>query len=164
MDSLYSTARYLTRDAEQAADLLQDTLLRAYRSWEQFQPGTNCKAWLMTILYNAFRNRYRAEQRAPVTVDLDETPWASAVPISPDDPADLVAACVLDDEIQAALCQLPHEYLTAVALVDLQDLTYQEAATVAGCPVGTIRSRLSRGRWLLHAALQEYAKRRGLLR
>jgi RNA polymerase sigma-70 factor (ECF subfamily) len=163
MDSLYSTARYLTRDAEQAADLLQDTLLRAYRSWEQFQPGTNCKAWLMTILYNVFRNRYRAEQRARGTVAFDED-LRAAEPTAPDDPADLVAASVLDDEIQAALRQLPHEYLTAVALVDLQDLTYQEAATAVGCPVGTIRSRLSRGRWLLHAALQEYAKRRGVLR
>ncbi len=164
MDALYSTARYLTRDPDAAADLLQDTFLRAYRFWDQFRAGTNCKAWLMTILYNTFRNRYRAQHSAPATVDFDENLRVSAVQTSPDDPADLVASSVLDDEIQAALRQLPHEYLTAIALVDLQELTYEEAAAVVGCPVGTIRSRLSRGRWLLHEALREYAQARGLLR
>jgi RNA polymerase sigma-70 factor (ECF subfamily) len=168
MDALYSTALYLSRNPEDAADLVQDTFLRAYRSWDQFQPGTNCKAWLMTILYNAFRNRYRAQRSAPVTVDLDDTPALlqrdPSIEQPSEDPADLIASQVLDGEVEEALEKLPPVFRDVVVLVDIQELSYEEAASVIGCPVGTVRSRLSRGRQFLYEALKEYAKQRGLLR
>jgi RNA polymerase sigma-70 factor (ECF subfamily) len=167
MDTVYSTGLYLSRNPEEAADLLQETFLRAYRSWHQFSPGTNCKAWLLTILYNAFRNRYRSRTREPQTVEFDETIYSgehAVMPAVPGDPQEIVAAQVLDGEVQAALRQLPQEFLEAVVLVDLQELSYEEAAATLGCPVGTIRSRLSRGRRLLHQALEHYARERGLIR
>jgi RNA polymerase sigma-70 factor (ECF subfamily) len=168
MDHLYSTALHLSRDPDQAADLLQETYLRAYRSWHQFTPGTNCKAWLLTILYNAFRNRYRADRSAPPLVELDEVAHVRdadpSVTIVADDPVDLLSMQVLDSDVEAALRALPQEYRTAVILVDVQELTYEEAAVVVGSPVGTIRSRLSRGRTLLQRALHAYAQERGLLR
>jgi len=161
MDTVYNAALYLSRDPDEAAELLQDTFLRAYRSWHQFTLGTNCKAWLLTILHNTFRNRYRARIREPVTIEFDEELYRG---LGSDTPDDVMAARVLDGEVEAALRELPAEFLEAVSLVDLQDLSYEEAATVAGCPVGTIRSRLSRGRHLLQRSLRKYAKDRGIVR
>ena len=166
MDSVYSSALYLSRNPDDAADLLQETYLRAYRSWDQFTPGTNCKAWLLTILYNAFRNRYRAQSREPATVEFDESAHVSPADgrAASDDPAELLAAQVLDGEVDAALKRLPAEFLEVVVLVDLQELTYEETAAAVGCPVGTVRSRLSRARRMLHGILREYARERGILR
>ena len=167
MDTVYSTALYLSRNQDDAEELLQETFLRAYRSWYQFSPGTNCKAWLLTILYNIFRNRYRAQGREPVSVEFDEklhTELRDSVLPGSEDPQDLVAAQVLDGEVDAALRELPQEFRQAVVLVDLQELTYEEAAKVVACSVGTIRSRLSRGRALLEQSLRQYARDRGVLR
>jgi RNA polymerase sigma-70 factor (ECF subfamily) len=168
MDALYSTALYLCRNPDDAADVLQETYLRAYRSWHQFTPGTNCKAWLFTILHNAFRNRLRAQRAAPMSVELDEhvvrTDLAPEVGNRVDDPAELAEFHSMGAEVQAALEALPDEFREVVVLVDLQDLTYEEAAAVLNCPIGTVRSRLSRGRNMLHQALPPYAKTRGLLR
>lgn len=167
LDSVYSAALYLTRDQDDAADLAQDTFLRAYRSWDQFTPGTNCKAWLLTILHNAFRNRYRAARRLPRTVEFDEHLYSDEQrnsPLSPGaDPADVLGAQVLDSEVEAALKSLPDEFRDVVILVDLEELTYEEAAAAMDCPIGTIRSRLSRGRRLLQQALYQYAKDRGIV-
>jgi RNA polymerase sigma-70 factor (ECF subfamily) len=168
MDHVYNAAMYLARDPDTAADLLQETFLRAYRAWHQFAPGTNCKAWLMTILHNAFRNRYRAARAAAATVELDEEvhssagdPARSAVP---DDPAERALQDAFDDEIEAALRDLPDAFREVVVLVDVEELTYEEAAAALDCPVGTVRSRLFRGRRLLHSSLSDYACKRGLLR
>ncbi len=166
MDAVYSAGLHLTRNPDDAADLLQDTFLRAYRSWDQFTPGTNCKAWLVTILYNAFRNRYRAKRKEPVTVELVAETAAdpnSAPSQQLLDPETLVASQVLDGEIDTALGELPEEFRAAVVLVDLHELTYEEAALALACPVGTIRSRLSRGRRLLQEALRGYAQARGII-
>jgi len=166
MNALYSTALYLTRDPDAAADLLQDTMLRAYRFWHRFEPGSNCKAWLMTILYNVFRNEYRSRQRQPTAVELEETHHSPGTHQGADplaDPAERVAFDVLDDEVREALHRLPDSFLEVVVLVDLQELTYEEAAAVVGCPVGTIRSRLSRARQALHQALWQYAKNRRIV-
>jgi RNA polymerase sigma-70 factor (ECF subfamily) len=167
MDAVYSVGLHLSRNPDEAADLLQETFLRAYRSWHQFRPGTNCKAWLLTIVYNTFRNRYRSRSREPHTVEFDEAVHAAEPAAGGgvgDNPEDVVAAQVLDGEVERALRRLPQEFLEAIVLVDLQELTYEEAAAALACPVGTIRSRLSRGRRLLHQSLQRYAKERGLLR
>ena len=163
MDHVYSVAFYLTRNREEAEDLLQETYLRAYRFWHQFTPGTNCKAWLMTILHNTFKNRYRDRYRDQQAVEFDEALYdgSAAAGAAPSDPETLVLSQMLDGEVEQALKTLPLEFLEVVVLVDIQELSYEEAAAAFGCPIGTIRSRLSRGRRMLQAALQAYAKERG---
>jgi RNA polymerase sigma-70 factor (ECF subfamily) len=168
LDRVYTVALYLTKNQHEAEDLLQETFARAYRFWHQFTPGTNCKAWLMTILHNNFRNRYRERQRQQHTVEFDETgPQLSDVvnaAAAEKTPEDLVLSQMLDGEVEAALKSLPGEFLEAILLVDLQELSYEEAAGVLDCPIGTVRSRLSRGRRLLQAALQQYAEEHGYFR
>jgi RNA polymerase sigma-70 factor (ECF subfamily) len=164
MDQVYTAGLYLTRNQDEAQDLLQETFLRAYRFWHQFTPGTNCRAWLMTILHNTFKNRHRERYREQQTVDFDDTiddAGSSANAQVPTNPEDIVLAQFLDTEVEEALKSLPVEFLEVVVLVDVQELTYEEAAGAAGCPIGTIRSRLSRGRRLLQATLRQYAKERG---
>jgi RNA polymerase sigma-70 factor (ECF subfamily) len=168
MNDVYTTAAYLCRDRDEADDLLQETYLRAFRFRHGFTPGSNCRAWLLTILHNVFRNRYRERQRQPRGVELDETALL-ADPAAPRNdsartPEELLLDRVLDAEIEAALQALPADYRAAVVLVDLQELTYEEAAKAMGCAIGTVRSRLSRGRRLLHQALAEFARHRGVLR
>jgi RNA polymerase sigma-70 factor (ECF subfamily) len=164
MDKMYNAALYLCRDPDDAEELVQETFLRAYRAWEQFTPGTNCKAWLLTILHNTFRNLYRSQKRRPQLVEFDEALHNPDEPSAGSaDPAELIGARVLDGEIQQALEQLPEEYLQAIVLVDIEELTYEEAAAVIGRPMGTVRSRLSRGRRLLQRALEEFARRRRIV-
>lgn len=157
MDQVYTAGLYLTRNQDEAQDLLQETFLRAYRFWHQFRPGTNCRAWLMTILHNTFKNRYRERYREQQRVDFDDTisdtnsSLNTAAGLA--DPEGIVLAQFLDTEVEAALKSLPLEFLEVIVLVDIQELTYEEAAATIGCPIGTIRSRLSRGRRLLQAAL-----------
>ena len=167
MDLVYSTSLYLSRDRAEAEDLLQETYLRAYRFWHQFTPGTNCKAWLLTILHNTFRNRYRDRYRQQRTVDVADLEGTSAeadLADPSDNPEQRVFAQLLDGEVDDALRRLPAEYLEVILLVDLQELSYEEAATVLNCPIGTIRSRLSRGRRQLQQMLHGYAVERGYLR
>jgi RNA polymerase sigma-70 factor, ECF subfamily len=166
MDQVYTASLYLTRNRDEADDLLQETYLRAYRFWHQFTPGTNCKAWLMTILHNNFKNRYRDRYREQQAVEFDEALHepAEAGDAAPNDPETLVLSQILDGEVEGALKRLPLEFLEAVVVVDVQELTYEEAAAVFGCPIGTIRSRLSRGRRMLQVALRDYAKERGYVR
>jgi RNA polymerase sigma-70 factor (ECF subfamily) len=164
MDAVYTTCLYLTRNPDEAQDLLQETFLRAYRFWHQFIPGTNCRAWLLTIAHNAFRSRLRdrhRQQGAEELEALDRIADRASIEGMPANPEDLVLDRILDGEIEEALRSLPREYLEAVLLVDIQELSYDEAARVLDCPVGTIRSRLSRGRHMLHRALREYARQRG---
>ena len=163
MDQVYTTSLYLTRNRQEAEDLLQDTYLRAYRFWHQFTPGTNCKAWLMTILHNGFKNRHHARYRDRLAVEFDEGLHGgrAAADTPPSDPETLVLSHGLDEQVEAALQTLPLEFLEVIVLVDIQELSYQEAAAAIGCPIGTIRSRLARARRLLQAALQEYATEHG---
>lgn len=165
MDQVYTAGLYLSRNKDEADDLLQETFLRAYRFWHQFTPGTNCRAWLMTILHNTFKNRYRERYREQQTVEFDDTindtdsSAGTAAPAT--NPEEIVLSQFLDTEVEAALKSLPVEFLEVVVLVDIQELTYEESAAAIGCPVGTIRSRLSRGRRMLQAALRQYARERG---
>ena len=165
MDQVYTAGLYLTRNQDEAQELLQETFLRAYRFWHQFTSGTNCRAWLMTILHNTFRNRHRERYREQQTVEFDdtinETDSSVNAEAPPTNPEDIVLAQFLDTEVEEALKSLPVEFLEVIVLVDIQELTYEEAAAAIACPVGTIRSRLSRGRRLLQAALRQYAKERG---
>jgi len=163
MDQVYTAGLYLTRNQDEADELLQETFLRAFRFWHQFTPGTNCRAWLMTILHNTFKNRYRERYREQQTVDFDEAVDTSSSTSSdaPTNPEELVLAQFLDTEVEESLKSLPVEFLEVIVLIDVQELTYDEAAAAIGCPIGTIRSRLSRGRRLLQGALRQFAKERG---
>jgi RNA polymerase sigma-70 factor (ECF subfamily) len=168
MDQLYTVALYLARNPDEADDLLQETYLRAYRFWERFASGTNCKAWLVTILYNVFRNRYRERQKEQPEAGSGEsgslTDRVAEIPDPAGSPELLVLSSLLDGEVDAALRKLPRDFLDAIVLVDVEELSYEEAAEALGCPVGTVRSRLSRGRNLLHDLLSDYARERGLLK
>ena len=170
MDALYHRALSLARRPEDARDLVQETYLRAYRSFAGFTAGTNCKAWLFTILYSIFVNKYRKARREPDTVSLDDLDDSFSTALTqPEWPTDFaaLASAELDwtgPEVHAALENLPENFRAAVLLVDVDGFTYEEAAAVADCPVGTLRSRLFRARRLLWLALHDYAQRMGLIR
>lgn len=169
-DHLYTACLYLTRQRDEAEDLFQETYLRAFRFIHQFTPGTNCRAWLLTIMHNVFRNRYAQRQRETRMVEWNGAEHPEQRPPFVDgtslhaDPAEIVLSRLVDQEIVDALRALPEEYRSALLLVDIEELTYEEAATVLNCPIGTVRSRLSRARRLLHTALTSYGVARGYLK
>jgi len=157
---LYATALRLTGRPDDALDVLQETFLRAYRTFDSFTQGTNAKAWLFKILRSVSANRQRHEHRRPLLVSLEEVeerfgPLAVAGPPrgEPD-----------HEEVGRALGRLPEEFRLAVQLVDVEGFTYEEAAGILDCPVGTVRSRLSRARRALFVELSDYAKRTGYAR
>ena len=170
LSRIYAAAFYLIKNEAEAEDLVQETYLRALRFFDKFEPGTNCKAWLLTILRNLFINRYREKRRDPEMVDwekIDETYESIVVrheSVEKDNPESLFFSRLMDDEVQEALKELPEEFRTAIILVDIEELSYEEAAKVMECAVGTIRSRLSRGRRMLQLSLREYAQKRGLIK
>lgn len=167
INSLYNVALSLTRDENDAHDLVQETFLRAYRFFHQFKRGTNCKAWLFRILRNTHINRYRKQSTRPSTVeleDLENQAGSDDLSQQPLNPRDELFQDLYDDEIQAALESLPEEFRTAILLSDIEGLSYQEIADVLEIPLGTVRSRLSRGRRMLEKRLAGYARRHGYLR
>ncbi|MGE5359061.1 MAG: sigma-70 family RNA polymerase sigma factor [Bacteroidales bacterium] len=154
VDALYGTALRLTRNPADAEDLVQDTYLKAFRSVSQFEPGTNLKAWLFTILHNTFLNRRRRSVREPVSVEPEEIERA-AVGLSPSSPTpeQLLMRDTLDADLQAALDGLPDSFRQAVWLRDVEEFSYAEIASMLGIPIGTVMSRISRGRRLLYDQL-----------
>jgi RNA polymerase sigma-70 factor, ECF subfamily len=168
MDHVYTAGVYLTRNEDEAEDLLQETFLRAYRFWHQFTPGTNCRAWLITILHNTFKNRYRERYREQQAIEFDEAAVevddATRADMQRADPESIVLSQLLDAEVQEALQRLPLPFLEVVLMVDIQEMSYEEAAAATGSPIGTVRSRLSRARRMLHTALARYAQERGVRR
>ncbi len=154
VDSLYGTALRLTRRAADAEDLVQDTYLKAFRASHQFEPGTNMKAWLYTILHNTFRNMRRHDGRNPVEVDSDAVDRAAADVEGSPTPEQILARGTIDADLQAALDALPDSFRQAVWLRDVEELSYAEMAKVLDIPIGTVMSRISRGRRALFAALQ----------
>ncbi|MDE2850879.1 MAG: sigma-70 family RNA polymerase sigma factor [Acidobacteriota bacterium] len=171
MDSLYSTAYRMSRNRQDAEDLLQETYLRAYKYYDKFQEGTNFKAWLFKILKNTFINRYRKRQRQPLKNSFDEIEgsFESKLLESPltargATPEEELMVDALDQDVQQALEALPEDYRTAVELADLQGLSYREIADQLGIPLGTVMSRLYRGRRKLEAVLLQYAREHGYIR
>jgi RNA polymerase sigma-70 factor, ECF subfamily len=154
IDSLYGTALRLTRRAADAEDLVQDTYLKAFRSAHQFEPGTNLKAWLFTILHNTFRNVRRHDGRSPVDVDSDAVERAPNVGPADQSPEQILSRRTLDADLQAALDDLPEAFRQAVWLRDVEELTYAEMAKVLDIPMGTVMSRISRGRRALSEGLR----------
>jgi RNA polymerase sigma-70 factor (ECF subfamily) len=158
LDALYGTAVRLTRNPDAAQDLLQDTYLKAFRARERFAAGSNLKAWLYTILHNTWRNRRRDHARSRVEADskvVDQAAeqgtdgWAAG----PENPEALLLRSALSDDLRTALEALPEAFREAVWLRDVEELTYQEVAAALDVPIGTVMSRLSRGRKQLYAAL-----------
>jgi RNA polymerase sigma-70 factor (ECF subfamily) len=170
MDALYSAALRMTRNRADAEDLVQETYLRAYRGYSRFEEGTNLRAWLYRILTNTFINSYRAKQRRPDERELDDVEdlylyrrlggleTAQRGRSAEDELMDLVT----DDEVKAALESLPEQFRVAVLLADVEGFSYKEIAEMLDIPIGTVMSRLHRGRKALQRALAEYALDRGL--
>jgi RNA polymerase sigma-70 factor, ECF subfamily len=167
-DALYGSALRLTRNRQDAEDLLQETYLKAFAHYDGFTEGTNLKAWLFRILKNAFINGYRHTKAGPKEVDLgaggDEALEAAGSRAreagASSTPEESLMAAALDREVADALAALPEDFRLVVELVDLQDFSYREVADILEVPLGTVMSRLYRGRRLLESALLEYGRRR----
>ncbi len=169
LDTLYAVASRMTRGATEAEDLVQDTVVKAMRARDQFEPGTNLKAWLLRILTNTFINRYR---RGGMERDLFDGPdaeplsdgWISAATMrSMRDPEGEALQPLVEAELTRALDELPPEFRLAVILSDVEELSYKEIAEVMGCPIGTVMSRLHRGRKILQSRLRDHAVAMGIL-
>jgi RNA polymerase sigma-70 factor, ECF subfamily len=157
--ALYRVARRLGGGDDEAPDLVQETCLRAFRTFDAFAPGTNAKAWLFTILYSIAINRGRRRRLEPETLPGDEIDRLFAAHIAGQ--PDGGSRQWTEAEVARAVDDLPEPFREAVLLVDLEELTYEEAAGALECPVGTLRSRLFRGRKLLAISLADYAARAG---
>jgi len=167
LDSLYSAAQRMTRNPTEAEDLVQETILLAYRNFHQFQQGTNIKAWLFRILTNTFINSYRKKSKQPERVDLpdvedfyfmSESRRSDAMA---SDPEMQVLSKFLYEDITAAIDRLPEEFRMVVVLNAVEGFAYQEIAEILDIPIGTVRSRLYRGRKLLQKLLYEQAREMG---
>lgn len=153
VDSLYGTALRLTRRPADAEDLVQDTYLKAFRASAQFERGTNLKAWLFTILHNTFRNMRRQDVRNPVDADSETVERAADVLAQNQTPEQLLTRATLDADLQVALDALPETFRQAVWLRDVEEFSYAEIAGIVGVPIGTVMSRISRGRRMLYERL-----------
>ena len=158
-DQVYRVARHLTSSREEAEDLVQDTYARAFRSWRSFTPGTNLRAWLLRILTNLNIDRGRRTQRAPQMTALEANDYylydklAESDGVVPDE--ERVVERLSQDDIVAALSHVPHDFRDVLVLVDIGDFSYQDAANILDIPIGTVMSRLHRGRRILKRELAE---------
>src|SRR5678816_2932888 len=170
LSGLYSSALRMTRNPSDAEDLVQETVLRAYRGFAGFQEGTNLKAWLYRILTNSFINTYRKKQRQPQQSPADEiADWQLAAAEGHQSTglrsAEMEALDHLpDSDVKNALQELPEDFRMAVYLADVEGFSYKEIAEIMGTPIGTVMSRLHRGRRGLQRLLGDYARERGLVR
>ncbi|RPI69494.1 MAG: sigma-70 family RNA polymerase sigma factor [Ignavibacteriae bacterium] len=165
LSALYNYAVRMTRDRDDAADLVQDTFMKAFRFFDSFEQGTNCKAWLFRILKNTYINTYRKTSKGPDTVEYDvveefyDTIKDSSVETSTLEQQLFEQA--LDDQVSDAIQRLPDDFRTVIILCDIEGFTYEEIAEFIDCPIGTVRSRLHRARKILAATLADYARERG---
>lgn len=167
MDLLYNFALRTTGNPDDARDLLQETYLKAYRFWDKYEKGTNIRAWLFRIMKNSYINRYRKETREPGMVDYgDVENFYDSIRAESTDSNDLqqkLFGNLLGDEVTQALQSLPGDFRTVAILADIEGLSYEEIADFLNCPIGTVRSRLHRGRKMLQTLLFDYARERGLI-
>jgi RNA polymerase sigma-70 factor (ECF subfamily) len=166
---LYSSALRMTRNAADAEDLVQEAYLRAYRGYANFTEGTNLRAWLFRILTNTYINRYRAKQRRPQETDLAEVEdlylykRISGIDVASRSAEETLFDLFTDDEVKGALEDLPESFRLPVLLADVEGFSYKEIAEMLDVPIGTVMSRLHRGRKAMHKALIDFASERGLL-
>ena len=165
VDRLFAAALRLTRNEADAQDLVQDTYLRAFRASAHFEAGTNLRGWMFTILHNTFLNQRRDRGRSPIDADSDAVEQAPADGRGESNPEERLLRETLDADLKAALDNLPAAYREAVWLRDVEQFSYEEIAGIVGVPIGTVMSRISRGRRALYDDLVtrsgEYAKRAG---
>jgi RNA polymerase sigma-70 factor (ECF subfamily) len=172
LDGAYGAALHLTRNRADAEDLVQEASLLAWRGFGSFMHGSNFKAWFFRILTNSFFSKYRKRKREGTQMELEDTPElylytqtaAAGLHARSDDPAGLVMDKLETEHVSRAIGALPEEYRVVATLYFLEDFTYQEIAEVVGVPVGTVRSRLHRGRRMLQKALWSIAQERGIIR
>ncbi len=168
---LYAAAMRMTRNPADAEDLVQETMLKAYRAYDTFQEGTNLKAWLYRILTNTYINRYRKAQRRPTETDLGEVEDLYLYRrLGSEDTAEMSRSAedqllegLVESDIKEAVEALPEHFRLPVLLADLEGFSYKEIAEILDIPIGTVMSRLHRGRKQLQRALWEFASRRGLV-
>lgn len=168
MDALFNFALRMTGGSDDANDLVQETYLRAFRFFDKFEKGTNCKAWLFRIMKNTYINTYRKQAREPAKVDYDEIENfyenIKAASVNSLHVEKEIYENLLDDDITNAISSLPEDFRTVVILCDIEGFTYEEIADFVDIPVGTVRSRLHRARKMLFTKLYSYADNKGFIK
>jgi RNA polymerase sigma-70 factor (ECF subfamily) len=161
--SIFGTALRLTRSREEAEDLAQEAIVRAYEAFDRFD-GSNFKAWILRIVTNLYINRYRQRQRNPQLGSLDEESITEPAADEEEAPDRIIFDELLGQEVEAALAKVPSDFRIAVVLSDIEGMSYQEIADATDVPIGTVRSRLARGRAMLRRMLKGYAEKEGLVK
>jgi len=169
LDALYRTALRMTKNVNDAEDLVQETYVKAYRFWDKFEPGSNARAWLFKIMTNVFINEYRSKSRSPVAVNVDELDdsflYGQLATTTPgDNPERQLAAKIFDEDVKRAIENLPDDFRLVVVLSFIEGFSYQEIAEIADLQLGTVKSRLHRGRKLLQKELLDYAIKNGFIK
>lgn len=165
LDTLYNVALRLTGNSSDAEDLVQETVTKAYRAWDKYETGTNCRAWLVTIMRNTFINQFRRRSKQPSSVQFDAVEDISVFEEVQDrDPEGSFFLSIVDAEVKRAIQELPEEFRMPVVLSDVEGLSYAEIAEILELPVGTVKSRLFRGRRRLQQRLYEYATEMGYIK
>lgn len=161
--AVYGTALRLTRSKDDAEDLAQEAIIRAYEAYDKFD-GTNFKAWILKIVTNLYINRYRKQQRGPQFSSTEDENAVEPVADRSETPDRLVFDGLLGQEVEAALANVPEDFRIAVILSDIEGMSYQEVADMTDVPLGTVRSRLARGRAILRRQLLDYARKEGYVK
>lgn len=169
LDALFNYARSISRSKQDAEDLVQETYMRAYRYFDQYTPGTNCKAWLFTILRNLYNTNYKKYKTTPDEVHYESTEEiynqikSTETAAIDRNPEEEFFENLLPDEIVEAIEDLPEEYRSCIILADIEDFSYKEIAEILDIPIGTVMSRLHRARNILKNKLVDYARDRGVI-
>ncbi len=169
MDALYRTALRMAKNQNDAEDLVQEAYVKAYRFWDRFESGSNCRAWLFKIMTNIFINDYRSKSRSPMSVNVDEIDdsflYGQLAAVKPGhDPEKELFAKILDDDVKKAIEELPDDFRLVIVLSFLEGFSYQEIADITDLQLGTVKSRLHRGRKLLQKVLYDYAIKNGYIK
>lgn len=169
MDALYRTALRMTKNENDAEDLVQEAYTKAYRFWDKFESGSNCRAWLFKIMTNIFINNYRSKSRSPMTLNADEIDdnflygQLSSLNLE-ENPEKKFFSKIFDDDVKKAIDNLPDDFRVVVVLSFLDGFSYQEIADITDLQLGTVKSRLHRGRKLLQKELYDYAIKNGFIK
>lgn len=169
MEALHRTALRMTKDKNDAEDLVQEAFVKAYRFWDRFESGSNCRAWLFKIMTNIFINEYRSKSRSPMSVNVDDVDdsflYGQLASVeSTGNPEELFLNKILDDDVTAAIEELPDDFRVVVVLAFIEGFSYEEIAEIVDLQLGTVKSRLHRGRKLLQKKLLDYAVRNGFIK
>ncbi len=169
MEALYRTALRMTKNESDAEDLVQEAYVKAYRFWDRFEQGSNCRAWLFKIMTNIFINEYRSKSRSPMSVNVDDLDdnflyGQLAVEQTTGNPEQELFSRIFDDDVKKAIESLPDDFRLVVILSFLEGFSYQEIADIMDLQLGTVKSRLHRGRKLLQKALWDYAIKNGYIK